>query len=133
MCKGDDMSFCPKCGKEIAEDMVFCPNCGAALKVEQVAPQSERARTYRHEKEEKGEKGTEKREKHEKREYAFIGPLIGGLILVFIGLSAYLSVEEATPRARATLWAFFFILVGVFIIGVAAYAAMTAQRRHPRT
>jgi uncharacterized membrane protein YvbJ len=127
------VSFCPKCGKKINEDMVFCPNCGAALKVEQAGPQPERAVTYRHEKDEKREKAMEKREKHEKREYAFMGPLIGGLILVFIGLSVYLSVEEAAPSARATLWAVFFIFVGVAIIVAAVYAALMAWRRHPRT
>jgi uncharacterized membrane protein YvbJ len=133
MCEGDDVSFCPKCGKKIAEDMVFCPNCGWALKVEQAAPQPRHAQTYRHEKEEKREKAVEKREKHEKREYAFMGPLIGGLILVFVGLSVYLFFEAATPSASATLWAVFLIFIGVLIIVSAVYAAIVALRRHPRT
>ena len=130
------MSFCPKCGNKITEDMVFCPNCGAALKAEQAGPQPERAPTYRHEKEEKREKATEKREKHEKHEkheYNLIGPLIGGLILMFVGLSAYLSIEEATSNTRATLWAVFFIFIGVLIIAGAIYAVIMASRRHPRT
>jgi len=38
---------------------------------------------------EKREK-SEKAEKHEKREYGYIGPLIGGLILIAVGLMAYL-------------------------------------------
>jgi uncharacterized membrane protein YvbJ len=124
------VSFCPRCGKKVAEDMVFCPTCGAALKVEQAGPQRERAVRYGHEKE---EKVREKREKHEKHEYAFMGPLIGGLILVFVGLSVYLSVEEATPAAHAMLWAVFLIFIGVAIIVGAVYAALMASRRHPRT
>jgi uncharacterized membrane protein YvbJ len=127
------VSFCPKCGKKVTEEMVFCPNCGAALKGEQAWPQPQRASAYRHEKDEKREKATEKREKHEKHEYAFMGPLIGGLVLVFVGLSIYLSVEEATPAAHAMLWAVFLIFIGVVIIALAVYAALMASRRHPRT
>jgi uncharacterized membrane protein YvbJ len=127
------VSFCPKCGKKITEDMVFCPNCGAALKGEQARQWLERAPTYRHEKDEKTEKSREKREKHEKHEHAFLGPLIGGLVLVFVGLSIYLSVEEVTPAVHATLWAVFFIFVGVVIIALSVYAALMASRRHPRT
>jgi hypothetical protein len=124
------MSFCPKCGNRITEDMVFCPKCGAPLKVEQAAPQPARPPTYRDEKEEKSEKGEEKREKHEKHEYAFIGTLIGGLILFFIGFSAYLSVAG---YARARIFgAMLFIAVGLLLIVGAVYGATVASRRHPR-
>jgi uncharacterized membrane protein YvbJ len=126
------VSFCPKCGNKITEDMAFCPKCGAPLNVEQ-ATRPERPPTYRHEKEEKREKGGEKREKREKHEYAFIGPLIGGLILVFVGLSAYLSVAETDERTRGMLWAVFFIVIGVLILVAIAYGAVVASRRHPRT
>lgn len=127
------MSYCPKCGNKITEDMVFCPKCGASLKTEQATPQPQRPVTYRHEKEEKREKGSEKGEKHEKREkreYAFIGPLIGGIILLFIGLSAYLSITGYNQRI---LWAFFFVAVGLLIVAGAIYGALMASRRHPRT
>jgi hypothetical protein len=130
------MSFCPKCGNKITEDMVFCPKCGAPLKVEQAASQPARPPTYRHEKEEKSEKGEEKgekhekREKHEKHEYAFIGPLIGGLILLFIGLSAYISIVGHVEMK--ILGAAFLITVGLLIIVLAIYGAVVASRRHPR-
>lgn len=125
------MSFCPKCGNSISGDMVFCPKCGATLKVEQTTVRPERPVTYRHEKEEKREKGGEKGEKHEKREYAFIGPLIGGIVLLFIGLSAYLSITGyVEPRM---LWALFFVAIGVIIVVGAIYGAIMASRRHPRT
>lgn len=106
------------------------------MKVEQPTAWPQRPTTYRHEKEEKGEKGTEKgekREKREKRQYAFIGPLIGGLVLVFIGLSAYLSIADVSQSMRAMLWAVFFIVIGILIIAGAAYGAVLASRRHPRT
>jgi uncharacterized membrane protein YvbJ len=130
------MSFCPKCGNEVTEDMVFCPKCGASLKAEQQTGQVARPPTYRHEKEEKSEKGekrekSEKREKREKHEYAFIGPLIGGLILVFLGVMAYLSIANVVERR---VWiALFFILIGIVIIFGAIYGAMLASRRHPKT
>jgi hypothetical protein len=125
------MSFCPKCGNKITEDMVFCPKCGAPLKIEQAAPQPARPPTYRHEKEEKSEKGEEKGEKHEKHEHAFIGTLIGGLILLFIGFSAYLSI--AGYAGGRMFGAMFFIAVGLLIIVGAIYGAVVASRRHPRT
>lgn len=124
------MSYCPKCGNEITEDMVFCPKCGASLKTEQATAQPQRPVTYRHEKEEKREKGGEKGEKHEKHEYAFIGPLIGGIILLFVGLSAYLSIAGYNPRI---LWALFFIVIGLLVVFGAIYGGLMASRRHPRT
>jgi len=127
------MSFCPKCGNKVTEDMVFCPKCGASLKAEQPTAQAARPPTYRHEKGEKSEKGEkrEKSEKREKHEYAFIGPLIGGLILVFLGVMAYLSIANVVGRR---VWiALFFILIGIVIIFGAIYGAMLASRRHPKT
>ncbi len=127
------MSFCPKCGNKVTEDMVFCPKCGASLKAEQPTAQPARPPTYRHEKDEKSEKGEkrEKSEKREKHEYAFIGPLIGGLILIFLGAMAYLSIANVVQRR---VWiALFFILIGIVIIFGAIYGAMLASRRHPKT
>jgi uncharacterized membrane protein YvbJ len=130
------MSFCPKCGDKVTEDMVFCPKCGASLKAEQPTAQVARPPTYRHEKDEKSEKGEkrekrEKSEKREKHEYAFIGPLIGGLILIFLGVMAYLSIANVVERR---VWgALFFILIGIVIIFGAIYGAMLASRRHPKT
>ena len=98
------MPYCSKCGAQVREEMAFCPKCGAALKVEPPpaetvsAPAPYRAeKAEKHEKREKEEKGEkrekeEKTEKHEKREFGVIGPLIGGLILIVVGLMFYLQV-----------------------------------------
>lgn len=123
------MPYCFKCGAEVEEDMAFCPKCGAPLKVGQppaearpkVTPKDEKAE--KHEKEEKGEK-TEKREK---REISFLGPLIGGLILIFLGLMSYLQVVGFVDRRL--VGALFLVLIGVIIIVL----AFTAWRRHPKT
>jgi cation transport ATPase len=123
--------------------MAFCPQCGAALKVEQPPTEGVSApapysaeKTEKHEKREKEEKGEkrekeEKAEKHEKREFGVIGPLIGGLILIFVGFLFYLQVTGFLVGQVAS--ALFLIIVGILIIVGALYAAMMAARRNPST
>jgi len=132
------MSYCPKCGTKVSDEMSFCPNCGAALKVEQPPAPAEAAppraeKAEKHEKREKEEKEErekkEKTEKREKREFGYIGSLVGGLILIFVGLMFYLTVTEMFP-VRA-LWTFLIVIIGIVIIVGAVYAAMMASRRHP--
>lgn len=121
--------YCPKCGGKIDDEMAFCPKCGAALKATQPsAAPAPGTVVYRNEKEEKSEK-QEKTEKHEKRGYGFVGPLIGGLILIFIGLVAFLEVT--TQVKPEVLNAFFLIAIGAAIIIGAAYGAVLVRRRHP--
>jgi len=132
------MSFCPKCGTKVSEEMSFCPKCGAALKVEQPPAEAAPSAPYRaekaekHEKREKEEKEKkEKTEKREKRELGYLGSLVGGLILVFVGLMFYLAVIEMFP-VRA-IWPFFIVIIGLVIVVGAVYAAMMASRRQPAT
>ncbi len=128
------MSYCPKCGNKITDEMTFCPKCGAPLRTQQPPPPPSEARpapTYRrNEKAEKQEKG-EKQEKHEKGEFGFIGPLIGGLVLIFIGITSYLSIVGLINPA--VWWAFFFVIIGVLIIIGALIGLSRAGRRYPRT
>jgi predicted lipid-binding transport protein (Tim44 family) len=124
------MSYCPKCGTKVSEEMVFCPKCGAPLKAEKPSAEarptryrSEKAeKTEKHEKQEKGEKT----EKHEKQEFGFVGPLIGGLFLIFFGLMSYLQVTGFL--GKEVVGALFLILIGIIIIVGVIYAV----RRHPR-
>jgi len=138
------MPECPKCGYKVREDMIFCPNCGASLKAEQASAPTrpeppvrytrEKEEKYEsREKREKGEKGEkgEKRENREKGEFGFIGPLIGGLILIFLGLAFYL--ERTGVIAAPYLWAFFFVIIGIIIIFAAIYGSIMTHRRYPRT
>jgi cation transport ATPase len=129
--------YCQKCGTEIREEMAFCPKCGAPLKAEQPpveaapAPAPQMAeKAEKREKREKEEK-REKTEKHEKREFGVIGPLVGGLILVFLGLTSYLQVSGLLRTEVAS--ALFFIIIGIIIVVGSIYAALMASRRHPRT
>lgn len=127
------MSYCPKCSAEVTEEMTFCPKCGAPLKAAQ-APAEPRIREYRRgEKSEKGEKAEkrEKGEKGEKHELGFLGPLIGGLILIFLGVTAFAGISYPSYDLRAFL-AFFLLLIGVIVIAVAIYYAFVLAKRHPR-
>ena len=129
------MVYCPKCGTEVDEQMTFCPRCGAPLKVEEpvrVVHRGEKA-----EKSEKGEKGekqekgsSEKGEKHEKGEFAFVSWLIGGLILMVVGVLAFLNVYYHFVNT-ALGWALFLLAIGVIIIVAALYFVMVARKRSP--
>ena len=123
------MQYCPKCGSKIGEEMTFCPKCGAPLKGQQSSVEA-RTAYRRDEKAEKGEKH-EKTEKREKREYGFLGPLIGGLILIFIGTAAYVEITKMYDSR--VIWAFFLVLIGILVVVGAAYGFTMAARRHPKT
>ena len=114
------VSYCPKCGNKIEEEMSFCPKCGAPLKTQPASVESRP--TYRRD---------EKAEKGEKHEYGFLGPLIGGLILIFIGAASYLEITKMYDSR--VIWAFFLVLIGVLIIIGAAYGYTMAARKHPKT
>ena len=126
------MAYCPKCGNQVEENMTFCPRCGAPLKVE--AAVRPVRRDEKAEKQEKGEKREkqepEKGEKHEKGEYGFIGWLVGGLLLVFLGAMAFLNLTYHFVNT-ATGWAVFLLVVGVMVIIVAVFFASRARRRSP--
>jgi len=126
------MVYCPKCGNEVDENMAFCPRCGAPLRAE--APVRAVRRGEKAEKQEKGEKQEkqepEKGEKYEKGEFGFMGWLIGGLILIVIGAMAFLNVYYHFVTT-ALGWALFLLVIGVIIIVVAVYFAVTAKKRSP--
>lgn len=127
------MPYCPKCGEEVGGEMTFCPKCGASLKAAPASTWAERPATYRREKEEKREKREkgEKAEKHEKHGYALIGPVIGGLILILIGIISLLS-WMIPEESRRGMGAWFLITIGIIIMVAAIYGATLASRRHPR-
>ena len=121
------MPYCTKCGAEVNEEMTFCPKCGATLGP--LRPQMRREKEEKSEKHEKREK-SEKTEKHEKGEYGYVGPLIGGLILIVVGLMAYLA---AINLMAARYWgAILLIAVGIIILVIAIYVAITAAERSPK-
>lgn len=118
------MPYCQKCGAEIGEGTNFCPKCGTALR-----PLSSQARREKGEKHEKGEKA-EKAEKHEKGEFGYIGPLIGGLILIVVGFMAYLA--RISPTYVLNWGPILLIVVGIIILVIVIYSVMTATGRSPK-
>jgi len=134
------MPECPKCGYKVREEMSFCPNCGAPLKVEKpvaaqpaAPPPPVRYRGEKAEKQERDEKREkhEKGEKREKGEYGFMGPIIGGIVLIIIGLLSYLSITRVI--SGEIIGAVILVVIGVAIIIGVIYAAGMASRRYPRT
>ena len=134
------MSYCPKCSTKVSEEMIFCPKCGTPLKAQQAPAEAVSLPTpYRAEKTEKPEKSEkeerrermEKTERYERREYTFLGPLVGGLILIFLGLMFYFAVTASLRLEVAG--ALFLVVIGVVFIAVAVYTAIMAARRHPKT
>jgi len=128
------MPNCPSCGAEINEEMAFCPKCGASLKVQQPADQSQPRRESRREwRERRRELREQRREarRYEKHEHGLVGPLIGGLVLVFLGLMFYYFTTSSYNVE--VLLASFFVLIGLIVIGAALYGVIVAARRHPRT
>jgi hypothetical protein len=129
----ENLSYCPKCGAKLEEDVSFCPKCGAPVKMAQTTAETRPEAYRRGEKSEKSEKAEkhEKAEKGEKHELGFLGPLIGGLILIFLGAAAFIGMEYPHYNWR-WIWAFFLLLIGLIIIIAAIYGAVVLARRHPK-
>lgn len=112
------MEYCPKCGNKVDDTMTFCPRCGASLKMEtptSTPPSYAYRYRRRDEKNEKNEKPEKRDEKHEKPGGSFVGLLIAGIVIVFLGVLAYVN---ATSN----------ILTGP-VAGV--YYSTRARRRNP--
>jgi ribosomal protein S27AE len=141
-----NMPNCPKCNSKVTEAMSFCPNCGASLKAAPPpapapaptptpapAPPVRQEKQEKHEKGEKGEKREkqepEKGEKHEKGGLGLLGPVIGGIVLIMLGIMAYLSIAQ--PSIQPMLGAYFLVIIGIVVLIAAIYGAMMASRRHP--
>lgn len=135
------MPYCPKCGSEVKEEMVFCSKCGAALKVKE-SSSSMSAEHYRGEKAEKQEKQEkqekneknekeEQQEKYEKQQYGILGPLVGGLIMILIGVMFYLSlIGVFTFRS---IFPFVLIIIGAIVIIGVLVGSFMAKGRNPKT
>jgi hypothetical protein len=77
------MPYCPNCGNEVSEDADYCAKCSAPLK------EGLRYRRVRR----RNEKD-EKSEKDEKQEDDRYGPIIGGLIVTWLGILLLLSNQN---------------------------------------
>ena len=125
-----DKKYCSKCGATMVDGAAYCSSCGAAV----VSADTHYAprREYRREKEEKNEKN-EKHEKGEKTEKGGgrTGPFLGGMILIWLGLSFYLAQTTVIPWA--SWWAYFLTGLGVIIIVHALIRYSRSEYRYPLT
>jgi uncharacterized membrane protein YvbJ len=133
------MPYCHKCGSEVNEDTSFCPQCGVALKAG-APPPPRPPEAYRGEKEEKQEKyeknekqekmeKDEQQEKYEHKEYSVVGSLVGGIILIIVGVTFYLTVTGAF--SFSSVFPFVLIVIGAIIILGVAIGAVMANKRNP--
>lgn len=106
--------FCTKCGAKLTEGAVFCSSCGnpVSTAVPGTGAHPFPARPLqRREKDEKGEKHEKgEREKGEDRS----GAIVGGLILVWLGVSLYLGQTNIIPGTN--WWAYFLTGLGAILI-----------------
>jgi len=135
------MSYCPKCGNKVDETMIFCPKCGASLKMG-AASQAAPTATYppyrdekheKREKQEKPEKHEEKYgEKHEKAGGGY-GFLIAGILIVLLGLLAYINATTNffSSLSGPVASALFLVVIGVLIVIAGIYYSMRSRRRNP--
>jgi uncharacterized membrane protein YeaQ/YmgE (transglycosylase-associated protein family) len=126
------MPYCAKCGNKVEENMTFCSRCGAPLKAESPAQPAPAPVPQKSEKNEKGEKQEkqEKGEKHEKSGGGFIGFLIAGLVLAFLGIIAYYDVTTGLPNSEL-LGPAILLVIGIALVVVAIYYVMKARSRNP--
>ena len=114
----EEKRFCSKCGTQVVEGAVFCSSCGTPVSATVSPPSAQPSPTPFVQRREKGEKG-EKREKEEKGEKGEkggdrSGSLVGGSILIWLGISLYLSQVNTIPGAD--WWAYFLSGLGAILI-----------------
>ncbi|MDG6995328.1 MAG: zinc-ribbon domain-containing protein [Nitrososphaerota archaeon] len=109
-----DNTYCSSCGASLIPGAAYCAKCGARVGVAHAAsapPPVYRGREYRREKQEKQEKG-EKQERG--RRGSLIGPIIGGLILIWLGVTFFLQQSNYIPSDA--WWAYFITGIGVILV-----------------
>lgn len=132
------MEYCPKCGNKVDETMAFCPRCGSPLKTGtawqgQTAPPStpppyeEYRYRHRHEKQEKNEKA----EKHEKPGGSYMGMVIAGIVLLFIGVISYVNATTDLLSAPVTS-ALVVVIIGLIIVVAGIFYSTRSRNRNPR-
>jgi hypothetical protein len=132
-----EAKYCHKCGSALPTGSSYCPICGTPVPSAPVGTGAQPApspgpysrRAYRYEKYEKQEK-LEKNEKGEKgtgRPGSIIGPVVGGLILIWLGITFYLQEIGSIPLAN--WWAYFILGIGFILVlqGLLVYS----QSRRP--
>jgi uncharacterized Zn finger protein (UPF0148 family) len=122
-----DTVYCHNCGLQLPAGATFCPRCGTAVYVPPAGAQQpqQQAPPYYNRRAYKEWKRQQKQERMEKGGTGFtIGPIVGGAILIWLGISFYL--EQIKYFASGNWWAFFIAGLGFIIMlqGVLLYSRL---------
>jgi hypothetical protein len=125
------MSYCPKCGNKVDPATAFCSNCGASLKpgTWQGTTTNTPPTDYRHRRQEKSEKN-EKQEKHEKPGGNYRGYIIGGLVVLLIGIIAFVNTTTNFLNGPIVS-ALVLVIIGVVIVVLGILFSSQARKRNP--
>ncbi len=129
------MEYCPKCGNKVDDTMTFCPRCGNSLKME-TTPSTPPPYDYRYryrrrdEKNEKNEKPEKRDEKHEKPGGSYVGMLIAGLVILFLGALAFVNATSPVLNEPLTA-ALVLVVIGIIIVVAGIYYSTTVRKRNP--
>ena len=122
----EGQAYCHRCGSLLPRESTFCPKCGTPVAGAQSAGLAQPVAKRKNETGEKDEK-KEKNEKGEKAEKGsqrggYIGAVIGGLVLVWFGISFFLQENSYLPSN--TWWAYFLVGLGLILVfdGLLRYA-----------
>ena len=97
------MPYCPRCGNEVSEEADYCTKCRAPLK-EGVTYRRVSRRDEKDEKDEKNEKGEDDK----------YGPIIGGLIITWLGL--LLFMQNQNMISGSDFGGYFLMGIGVILL-----------------
>ena len=97
------MPYCPRCGNEVSEEADYCTKCRAPLK-EGVTYRQVSRRDEKDEKDEKNEKGEDDK----------YGPIIGGLIITWLGLLLFLQNQHMI--SGSDFGGYFLMGIGVILL-----------------
>jgi rRNA maturation protein Nop10 len=110
--------FCSKCGAAVSQGVAFCPTCGNSLGSDTPSHREQQTNW--------------KEYRFARRRGDRSGPLVGGLIVVWLGISLLLSTTK-TALGTPSFWGLLFAGTGVILITAGALRWGVFHYRYPPT
>ncbi len=123
------MPYCLKCGAKVEDTMTFCPDCGTQLKgtPATVAPSPEASPKPSTAEVTQQKPAASTGHRQQKPEHGFIKYLVGGLILITVGVTMILELENPALATGQTL-AIMLLTIGLIVILGSVYYAISGRR-----